>query len=76
MNRMDPMFQDLPFCCTKKVPKNHNKLFHFRHGGGIHFLVLAQTLMQGTDPITQGYPPAHTTKHDSQNLNIFSKRNI
>ena len=29
-----------------------------------------------TDPITQGYIPAKTTKHDSQNLNIFSKLNI
>ena len=42
---MEPMFQDLPFCCTKKVPKNHNIFFHFCHGGGTHFLVLAQTLI-------------------------------
>ena len=33
-------------------------------------------VVKGTDPITQGYPPAHTNKHDSQNLNIFNKRNI
>ena len=45
MNRMEPMFQDLPFCCTKKVPKNHNNFFHFRHVGGTHFLVVAQTLI-------------------------------
>ena len=41
MNRMETIFQDLPFWCTKEVPKNHNKLFHFRHRGGTHFLVLA-----------------------------------
>ena len=33
-------------------------------------------VVYGTDPITQGYPLAHITKHDSQNLNIFSKCNI
>ena len=32
MNHMEHMFQDLPFYCTKKVPKNHNNFFHFRHG--------------------------------------------
>ena len=46
MNRMEPIFQDLPFYCTKKVPKIHNKFCHFRHGGGTHFLVLALTLMR------------------------------
>ena len=45
MNHMEHMFQDLPLHCTKKVPKNHNQFVHFRHGGGTHFLVLAQTLM-------------------------------
>ena len=45
MNRMETMFQDLPFCCTNKVLKDHNLLFHFRHMGGTTFLVLAQTLM-------------------------------
>ena len=45
MNHMEDMFQDLPFYCTNKVPKNHNQFFHFRHGGGTHFLVLAQTLI-------------------------------
>ena len=39
------MFKDLLFYCTKKVPKNHNKFYHFRHEGGTHFLVLAQTLI-------------------------------
>ena len=32
MNHMEHMFQDLSFYCTKKVPKNHNHFFHFRHG--------------------------------------------
>ena len=45
MNHMKHIFQDLPFYCTNKVPKNHNQLFHFCHGGGTHFLVLAQTLI-------------------------------
>ena len=45
MNHMEHMFQDLPFYCTKKVPKNHNQFFHFHHGGGTHFLVVAQTLI-------------------------------
>ena len=45
MNHMEHMFQDLPFYCTKKVPKNYNHFFHFSHGGGTHFLVLAQTLI-------------------------------
>ena len=45
MNHMKHMFQDLPFYCTKKVPKNNNHFFHFRHGGGTHFRVLAQTLI-------------------------------
>ena len=26
------MFQDLPYYCTKKVPKTHNQFFHFCHG--------------------------------------------
>ena len=41
MNHMEHMFQDLPFYCTKKVPKYHNHFFHFCHGGGTHFLLLA-----------------------------------
>ena len=45
MNHMEHMFQDLPFYCTNKVPKNHNQFFHFCHGGGTHLLVLAQTLI-------------------------------
>ena len=45
MNHMKHMFQDLPFYCTKKVPKNHNQFFHLRQGGGTHFLVLAHTLI-------------------------------
>ena len=45
MNHMEHMFQDLPFYCTKKDPKTHNHLFHFCHGGGTHFLLLAQTLI-------------------------------
>ena len=45
MNHTELMFQDLLLYCTKKVPKNHNHFFHFRHGGETHFLVLAQTLM-------------------------------
>ena len=45
MNHLEPMVQDLPFYCTKKVPKIHNQFFHFCHGGGTHFLVLAQTLI-------------------------------
>ena len=45
-NPMEHMFLDLPFSCTKKVPKNHNYIFsRFRHGGGTHYLVLAQTLI-------------------------------
>ena len=45
MNQSEHMFQDLPFYCTKKVPKNHNQYCHFCHGGETHFLVLAQTLI-------------------------------
>ena len=45
MNHMEHMFQDLSFYCTKKVPKKHNKFFHFRHEVGTHFLVLAHTLI-------------------------------
>ena len=37
------IFQNLLLYCTKTVPENHNQLFHFRHGGGTNFLVLAQT---------------------------------
>ena len=48
MNHMEHMFQDLTFYCTKKVTKNHNHFFHFCHGGGTHFLVLAQTLIYCT----------------------------
>ena len=44
-NHMEHMFQDLPFYCNEKFPKNHNHFFHFRHGVGSHFLVLAQTLI-------------------------------
>ena len=33
-------------------------------------------VVKGTDPITHGYIPTHTTKHDSQILNIVSIRNI
>ena len=32
MNHMEHMFQDLPFYCTKKVPKNHNHFFTFVTG--------------------------------------------
>ena len=45
MKHLEPLFQDLPFCCTKKVPKNHNQPVHFCQGGGTHFLVLAQTMI-------------------------------
>ena len=45
MDHTELIFQDLLLYCTKKVPKNHNQLFHFRHGGETHFLVLAQTLI-------------------------------
>ena len=45
MSHMEHIFQDLPFYCTEKVPKNHNQFFHFRHGGGTQLLVLAQTLI-------------------------------
>ena len=45
MNHMKHMFQDLPFYCTKKVPKNHKHFFHFRQRAGTHFLVLGQTLI-------------------------------
>ena len=49
INPMEHMFQDLPFYCIKKVPKNHYQFFHFRHGGGTHFLVLAQTLIYNSE---------------------------
>ena len=45
MNHMEHMFQDLPFLLHQEGPKNHNNFFQFRHGVGIHFLVLAQTLI-------------------------------
>ena len=45
MDHTELIFQDLLLYCTKKVPENHNKFFHFRHGGETHFLVLAQTLI-------------------------------
>ena len=45
MIRPEFIFQDLFLYCTKKVPKNHNKFWYFRHGGETHFLVLAQTLI-------------------------------
>ena len=45
MIRLVFIFQDLIFYCTKKVPKNHNQFWYFRHGGETHFLVLAQTLI-------------------------------
>ena len=32
MNHMEPIFQDLLFCCTKKVPQIHNQFCHFCHG--------------------------------------------
>ena len=45
MNHMKRLFQNLSFYCTKKVPKNRNNFFYFRHGVGTHFLVLVQTLI-------------------------------
>ena len=33
------------FLLHQEGPKIHNQFFHFRQGGGTHFLVLAQTLM-------------------------------
>ena len=45
MDHTELIFQDILLYCTKKVLKNHNKFFHFRHGGETHFLVLAQTLI-------------------------------
>ena len=44
MNHMEHTFQDLPFL-HRESPKKHNQFCHFRHRGGTHFLVLAQTLM-------------------------------
>ena len=44
-NHLEPVFQDIPFYCTKKVPKNQNQFCNFCHGDEIHFLVLAQTLI-------------------------------
>ena len=46
MNQMKPIFQFLPFNCTKGAPENHNQFCDFCHGGETHFLVLAQTLMK------------------------------
>ena len=54
MNQMEHMFQDLPFYCTKKVPKKHNQFFHLCHGGGTHFLVLAQTLIYVDNEVNVG----------------------
>ena len=45
MDRTEPIFQDLLWYCTKKVQKNLNKFFHFRHGDETHLLVLAKTLI-------------------------------
>ena len=39
------IFQNLLLYCIKKVTKNHDQFFRFRHGGETHFLVLAQTLI-------------------------------
>ena len=33
MNHMESMFQDLPFYCTKKVPKIHNNFFSLSSQG-------------------------------------------
>ena len=33
------------FLLHQKGPKNHYQFYHFRHGGGTHFVVLAQTLI-------------------------------
>ena len=33
------------FVLPQEGPKNHNDFFHFCHGGGTHFLVLAQILI-------------------------------
>ena len=32
MSHMEPIFQDLHFYCTKKIPKNHNQFCHFVMG--------------------------------------------
>ena len=45
MDHTEPIFKDLLLYCTKKVAKNHNYFFYFRHGGETHFLVLPQTLI-------------------------------
>ena len=45
MNHMDPIFQNLYFYCTKKVPTKHNNLCPFPHRGETHFQVFAQTLI-------------------------------
>ena len=45
LNQMEHMFQDLPFLWHQESTKNHNHFCHFCHGGGTHFLVLAQTLI-------------------------------
>ena len=47
------IFQDQIFYCTKKVSKNHNKFWYFRHGGETHFLVLAQTLIYACKALMQ-----------------------
>ena len=51
MNHTELIFQDPLLYCTKEVAENHNKLFHFCHGGETHFLVLAQTLIYGSWPL-------------------------
>ena len=48
------IFQDLFLYCTNEVPKNHNKLLYFFHGGETHFLMLAQTLIYVTRWIPVG----------------------
>ena len=64
MNHMDPIFQDPTFYWTKKVPRIHNQFCHFRHRGGTHFLVLAQTLI---------YPKIKLYLATTQNYSIITK---
>ena len=45
MDHTELIFQDLLLYCTKKVPNNQNKVFHFCHGIETRFPVLAQTLI-------------------------------
>ena len=45
MNHMKPIFMIYLFIAPRRYQKKHNKCCHFRHGGWIHFLVLAQTLI-------------------------------